>query len=112
MMNHFVERLPWRIAALAGLVVGGISLAVGTDIWQSLLRVGEAFAVFGLGGLGLRALLQQGAAASAPPKARPGAHIDQTTPPMSVEDIGGGNAAAPTDAAGPGTSSRGDESRT
>ena len=59
-MNQFVERLPWRIAALAGLVVGGVSLAVGTDPWQSLLRVGVAFAVFGLAGMGLRALLRPG----------------------------------------------------
>ena len=50
-MNHFVERLPWRIAALAGLLVGGISLLTGAGPWTCLLRVAAAFAVFGAAGL-------------------------------------------------------------
>ena len=82
MNQEFVERLPWRIAALAGLVVGAVSLWAGIDLWVSLLRVGVAFAVFGLTGLGLRALLRSG-----PVKAVRGGHVDQVTPPMSVGDV-------------------------
>ena len=78
-MNPFVEHLPWRIAALAGLCVGVVSVWAGVGFWASLLRVGLAFVVFGLGGLGLRAVLRQGQP--------PGTRIDQTTPPMSVEDV-------------------------
>lgn len=84
-MNHFVERLPWRVAALAGLLVGAISLVGGVDAWSSLLRVGAAFLLFGLFGLGLRAVLQQGLGE------RPGAdgrgrHFDQTTPEPPPEE--------------------------
>jgi len=39
-MNPFLERLPWRIAALAGLLVGGVSLLTGAQPWTCLLRVG------------------------------------------------------------------------
>ncbi len=86
-MNQFVERLPWRVASLAGLMVGGISLAGGVDAWGSLLRVGAAFLVFGLLGLGLRAVLQQGMAE--PPAADSngrGRHFDQTTPDETPPD--------------------------
>ena len=83
-MNHFVERLPWRIAALAGLLVGGISLWTGADPWTSLLRVGAAFAVFGAAGFGLRLLLQSAEASALP--AAPGRHFDQTTPEDSSEE--------------------------
>ena len=86
-MNHFVERLPWRIAAMAGLVVGAASLWAGTDFWISLLRVGGAFAAFGLAGLGLRALLRQGPPPPEAPDPPRGRHVDQTTPPMSIEDV-------------------------
>ncbi|MGI4790708.1 MAG: hypothetical protein ACRYFS_17905 [Janthinobacterium lividum] len=81
-MNHFVERLPWRIAALAGLLVGGISLLTGADLWTSLLRLSVAFVVFGAAGLALRVLLQN---AETPPAAQ-GHHFDQTTPEESPEE--------------------------
>lgn len=82
-MNLFAERLPWRIAALAGLLVGGISLASGADPWVCLVRVGVAFALFGALGLGLRAVLR--AAPPPPPPPPPGTegrgrHFDATTP--------------------------------
>ena len=68
-MNHFAG-LPWRIAALAGLLVGAISLETGAGFWTCLLRVSAAFVVFGLGGYGLSLLLQ-----AKPPA--PGRHFDQ-----------------------------------
>jgi drug/metabolite transporter (DMT)-like permease len=83
-MNQFVERLPWRIAALAGLIVGGISLLTGADPWTSLLRLSAAFVVFGAAGLALRVLLQN-AESSSPPAAQ-GHHFDQTTPGDSSEE--------------------------
>jgi hypothetical protein len=87
-MNPFVEHLPWRIAAVAGLVVGGVSLCAGTGLWVTLMRVGVAFVIFALIGFGLQAILQQGAREDRPKgDARTGAHIDQTTPPMSVEEV-------------------------
>ena len=83
-MNHFVERLPWRIAALAGLLVGAASWWGGVDPWVCLLRVGGAFAVFGLMGLGLRASLQQG---QTPAMTGKGKHLDETTPEMTLKDL-------------------------
>jgi hypothetical protein len=87
-MNPFLEHLPWRVASLAGLMVGVISLATGADVWACLLRVGAAFFLFGALGLGLRAVLRQSAAVTPPPPAptKPGAadhrgaRFDQTTP--------------------------------
>ena len=83
-MNHFVERLPWRIAALAGLLVGGVSLLTGADPWTSLLRVSEAFGVFGVAGLALRFFLLNADPPSVPPAQ--GRHFDQTTPDDSPEE--------------------------
>jgi len=90
-MNPFLEHLPWRVASLAGLMVGAISLATGADAWACLLRVGAAFFLFGLLGLGLRAVLRQSAAAAPPPPAADphaadhrGQRFDQTTPPDEV----------------------------
>ena len=83
-MNHFVDRLPWRIAALAGLVVGGISLLTGFDPWTCLVRLSIAFAVFGAAGYGLKLLLQN-AELPAPPPAQ-GRHFDQTTPEDNPEE--------------------------
>ena len=89
-VNLFAERLPWRIAALAGLLVGGISLAWGADPWECLLRVGAAFALFGALGLGLRAVLRSGPPPSAsppPPEADGrGRHFDATTPDAHPPD--------------------------
>ena len=81
-MNNFVERLPWRIAALAGLLVGGVSLLTGAGPWTCLLRVGAAFAVFGAAGFALRFLLHN---AETPPAAQ-GRLFDQTTPEDSAEE--------------------------
>jgi hypothetical protein len=80
-MNHFVG-LPWRIASLAGLLVGAISLLTGADLWTSLLRVSVAFVVFGAAGFGLSFLLQHGDAEPPPP----GQHYDQATPEDSTEE--------------------------
>ena len=78
-MNHFAG-LPWRVAALAGLIVGAISLLTGADFWTSLLRVSAAFVVFGAAGFGLSLLLQ------AEPPAAQGRRFDQTTPDENPED--------------------------
>ena len=77
-MNHFVG-LPWRIASLAGLLVGGISLLYGAGFWTCLLRVAAAFVVFGAAGFGLQFALQ-----AEPPDQ--GKHFDQTTPGESPDD--------------------------
>lgn len=86
-MNQIVEHLPWRVASLAGLLVGAISLAIGADVWACLLRVGAAFLLFGLVGLGLRAVLRQSASVTPPshPPDHRGSHFDQTTPEDSLD---------------------------
>ncbi len=97
-MNDFARRLPWRLGALGGLLVGAISLAGEVDLWACLLRTGAAFAVFGLLGLGLRTLLEAGmskepskrASAQDPAdgaRAAAGTHIDQKIPPMTPGDL-------------------------
>lgn len=100
-MNPFLEHLPWRVASLAGLMVGAISLATGADVWTCLLRVGAAFFLFGVLGLGLRAVLGQSAAVPPPPSAADrhaadhrGKRFDQTTP----EDGADTNASASSSA--------------
>ena len=85
-MNHFAG-LPWRIAALAGLVIGAISLLTGAGPWTCLLRVSAAFVVFGAAGFGLRFLLQ------ADPPAAQGRRFDHTAgdqkPPEDAEETPG-----------------------
>ena len=78
-MNHF-GGLPWRIASLAGLLVGGISLLTGAGAWTCLLRVAVAFVVFGVVGFGLKLVLQ------AEPPAAQGKHFDQSTPEESQDE--------------------------
>ena len=78
-MNHFFG-LPWRIASLAGLLVGGISLLTGAGAWTCLLRVAVAFAVFGAAGFALKIVLQTD---SAPVQ---GKHFDRKTPDDSVDE--------------------------
>lgn len=78
-MNHFIG-LPWRIASLAGLLVGGISLLYGAGPWTCLLRVAVAFAVFAAAGFGLQLALQ------AEPPPAPGKHFDQTTPEEGIDE--------------------------
>ena len=77
-MNHFAG-LPWRIASLAGLLVGGMSLLYGAGVWTCLLRVAIAFAVFGVAGFGLKFALQ----ADLPPAQ--GTHFDRTPPEEPAE---------------------------
>jgi len=97
-MNDFVRRLPWQLGALGGLLVGAISLAGEVDLWACLIRAGIAFLVFGVLGLGLRALLEAGM--DHKPSARPsqrkhsqghpaetGTHIDQKIPPITPSDL-------------------------
>ena len=91
-MNQFVEHLPWRVASLAGLMVGGISLATGADVWSCLLRVGAAFLLFGVLGLGLRGVLRQGGAPPpVPPADHRGQRFDQTTPEAGPEQAAPSN---------------------
>ena len=45
-MNDFLSALPWRLAALAALIVGGLSAINGVDAWVGLERCGLAFAAF------------------------------------------------------------------
>ena len=78
-MNHF-GGLPWRIASLAGLLVGGVSLLTGAGAWTCLIRVAIAFVVFGVAGFGLKLVLQ------AEPPPVPGKHFDQTTPEESLDE--------------------------
>lgn len=98
-MNPFLEHLPWRVAALAGLMVGTISLATGADVWACLLRVGAAFFLFGVLGVGLRTVLRQSAAVTPPPPTvdhhaadHRGRRFDQTTP---ADEAGQNTSASP-----------------
>ena len=76
-MNHFVG-LPWRIASLAGLLVGGLSLLSGASPWTCLLRVAVAFAVFAAAGFGLQFVLQNSDAPKPPSDpATPEEHQDE-----------------------------------
>lgn len=45
-MNDFLSALPWRLAALAALIVGGLSVFNEVDTWVGLERCGIAFAAF------------------------------------------------------------------
>ncbi len=85
-MNHFAG-LPWRIAALAGLLVGAISLLTGADLWTSLLRVSAAFAVFAAAGFALSFLLQTGTPPGQDHSSAQGRHFDQSaSEPLTPED--------------------------
>lgn len=82
-MNHFVG-LPWRIASLAGLLVGGVSLLYGAGPWTCLLRVAAAFVVFGAAGFGLQFALH--AEAPAKDAKRQGRPFDGATPDDGPDD--------------------------
>jgi hypothetical protein len=96
-MSDFAERLPWRLGALAGLLVGAVSIIAGIDLWSVCLRAGAALVVFWGLGMGLRALLRHGLVASTskaklPPEktsttGEPGSHVDEKTPEMTVDDL-------------------------
>lgn len=74
-MNYFVG-LPWRIASLAGLLVGGLSLLSGAGAWTCLLRVVVAFVVFAAAGFGLQIVLH----ADPPPKRPSGPKTPDESP--------------------------------
>jgi hypothetical protein len=84
-MNDYVERLPVRIAALAGILVGIVSWRYGTGELACLERIAVAMAVFGPLGVALRALLR-----SAHPREET-THveheIDTVTPEMDIESL-------------------------
>lgn len=94
-MTDFIERLPLRLAALAGLLVGAASVFAGADAWAALIRVGAAFFIFGILGLGLRALLREPPhpaphaphPASEPQDPDTGNAVDQKTPEMTIDDL-------------------------
>lgn len=82
-MNSFLERLPWRLAAIAALLVGGVSWLNGTEFWTCFERMGAAGAAFGAGGLMLKLLLLD-------PRVdtdHTGINVDHSTPPMSIDDV-------------------------
>lgn len=53
-MDNFIERMPLRIAALAGLIVGGISLYTDVSLTTCIERVAISLIVFGIAGAILR----------------------------------------------------------
>ncbi|MCW3061735.1 MAG: hypothetical protein JWQ02_3556 [Capsulimonas sp.] len=89
-MNHFVERLPWRLAALAGLLVGAVSLANSTDVWICLIRSAAAFVIFGFLGVILRNILTQQPQHTGTEERHDhrGVHLDAVTPEMTLDDLG------------------------
>jgi hypothetical protein len=81
--NDFVERLPMRLGALAGLLVGMVSATIAkADLWFTMIEVGIAFVVFAAFGTVLRSLLAQMMANSPPQAAAPNAEVgDQAAKP-------------------------------
>jgi hypothetical protein len=84
-MNNYFERLPVRIAALAGLLVGAVSWRYGTGELVCLERIALAMAVFGALGVALRALLDGEQHLG---RSHVGQHIDAVTPEMDLDDFG------------------------
>ncbi len=74
MTEELTELLPWRLAALGGLLVGGISASFGIELWTALARAGLSFAAFGALGLLGRALL------GPRPEPKPGQPKDKPEP--------------------------------
>lgn len=76
-MSDFLMALPWRLAAAAALIVGGVSFATGaSDVWGVLTRVGIAFAAFFILGAIARSVLS---ATSPHPDGRHNDHLNHTT---------------------------------
>ena len=94
-MSELVERLPWRLAALGGLLVGAASLLAGIDLWSTLLRVGAAFAVFWILGWAARAALRGLDAPPRPGSDKLGTHMDEKTPDMTPSDLHSPNVHSP-----------------
>lgn len=90
-MDEFINRLPTRVAALAGLLVGGVSLYGGTSLIGVAERVVMAMVVFGLLGVVLRLLIQQSALEQDYPGEHRGRHLDASTPDMTADDLGYGD---------------------
>jgi len=73
-MNGFLNTLPWRLASLAALVVGIVSLATGAaDAWSGLERVAIAFVAFYLIGSVAKTLLVVGERSPERHQTKPGA---------------------------------------
>ena len=56
-VNDTLDSLPWLLAAVAALLVGGVSLISGGLVWDSLEKAGAAFVAFGLIGAIIRKIL-------------------------------------------------------
>lgn len=89
-MDEFIDRLPVRIAALAGLLVGAVSLYRGASVFGALERVLAAMAVFGVLGAFMRLLIKQSTLEQTYQVEHRGRHLDAVTPGMTVEDLARG----------------------
>jgi len=86
-MDEFIDRLPARLAGLAGLLVGSVSLYGGTSLLGVSERVVVAMIVFGLLGAIFKLLIQQSALEQ---DQFMGRHLDASTPTMTADDLGFG----------------------
>ena len=53
-MTNAFDALPWWLAVIATVIVGGVSMAATGDVWTSLTHAGIAFVAFLLIGALLR----------------------------------------------------------
>ena len=90
-MDELIERLPIRVAALAGMLVGGVSLYGGTSLTGVVERVLAAMVIFGLIASVLKLLMQQSAQEQGFDTAHMGMHLDTSTPSMTADDLGFGD---------------------
>ena len=90
-MDEFIDRLPIRVAALSGLLVGSVSLYGGTSLLGCAERIGVAMVVFGLLASVLRILLKDGGGVQKHQVEHRGRHLDTTMPGMTAEDLGFGD---------------------
>lgn len=87
-MDEFIDRLPIRVASLAGLIVGAVSLSRGTSLTGVGERVVAAMLAFGLLTSVLRLLMRQSAREQNYQVEHMGRHLDATTPGMTADDLG------------------------
>ena len=90
-MDEFIDRLPARLAGLAGLLVGSVSLYGGTSLLGVSERVVVAMIVFGALGATFRLLIQQSALEQDYQVQHMGRHLDASTPSMTADDLGFGD---------------------